>query len=405
MASFHYKAKTLNGEIVTGKFDAQDRNMVISLLRSKGYFPLLIKEAERVEREIKLLPQKKVSIKDLAIFCKQFYTMINAGVTVIGCLDLLRRQTENKRLVKVIGNVYDDLQKGMALSETIRMHPDVFPPIMINMIEVGEVSGTLDLVLKRLTTHFEKDNKIKQKIKTAMAYPAVIGCIALVMVVFMLTFIVPKFVGVFLQTGGELPLPTKILVTVSNTVKNIWFLLGAAVTIGILVHLLSRFKKSEIGRSIISNLIIRLPLIGSNVKKIIASRFTRSLSLLLMTGIPLVQALEVVDRVVNNPIVTKGLVKVEEEIKRGSSLAGPLEGMGIFPAMVTQMISVGEEAGSLDSIIETVADFYDEELDVSISRLISLLEPIMIFVLALIVGGIVISMMLPVFGMNKSLKG
>jgi len=403
MASFTYKAKTSAGNIISGKFDATDMDMVVSFIRSKGMYPLDIKESTVMQKNISLSKNKKISQNDLAIFCRQFYTMINAGVSVVGCLDLLRRQTENPRLAKIINTVYDDVQKGNALSEALRSHLSVLPVILVSMIEVGEVSGTIDVVLERLATHFVKENKIRQKIKTAMIYPMVIGSIAVVMIIFMLTFVVPKFVSMFSSMGSELPLPTKILLNVSNTITNIWFIMTAAVCIFLIKFAFSKFSKTKKGRLIISTVILKTPKVGKNYRKILASRFARALSLLIETGVPLIQALEVVDKVVDNQIVSDGLDKVREEIKRGSNLAGPLESMGIFPVMVTQMISIGEEAGSLDDIVGKVADFYDEELDTSISQLISLIEPVMIMVLALVVGLIVISMIMPVFGMYKNL--
>ncbi|MDP4180216.1 MAG: type II secretion system F family protein [Bacillota bacterium] len=402
MASFAYKAKTSAGAVITGKFDANDISAVVSFLRNKGLFPLDIKEVRSMEKGINF-KSKKITPNDLAIFCRQFYTMINAGVSVVGSLDLLRKQTESARLSALINSVYDDVQKGEALSEALRAHSRSLPVILINMIEVGEVSGTLDLVLDRLAEHFVKENKIRQKIKTAMMYPMVIGAIAVLMIIFMLTFVVPKFMKMFSFMGSSLPLPTKILLGISHTVTNIWFLLTAAIISFLLYLSFSKFRKTPKGRLIITRIILKIPKVGKNYRKILASRFARALSLLLETGVPLIQALEVVDKVVDNQIVTDGLLKVKEEIKRGSNLAGPLESIGIFPVMVTQMISIGEEAGSLDDIVGKVADFYDEELDTSISQLISLIEPVMILGLALVVGFIVISMIMPIFGMYKNL--
>ncbi|MCR4434240.1 MAG: type II secretion system F family protein [Clostridiales bacterium] len=402
MASFNYKAKTLAGEVVTGRFDAADKNMVVSLLRNKGFYPIQITEDKAAGRQIKASTFKKVTTRDLAIYCRQFHTMINAGVSVLGCLDMLRKQTENRKLVEVTGRVFDDVQKGRTLSESMAAFPDVFPAIFTSMVAAGEVSGTLDSVLDRLSVHFEKENKMRQKIKTAMMYPTVIGVIALVMVVFMLAFIVPRFVEMFNSFGAKLPVPTRILLNISGTVTNLWFVLTAVVCIGVFTYLFGRFKKSEAGRDILDTFTLRLPLVGRNVRKILASRFTRTLSSLLATGVPLIQALEVVDRVVDNQLVAKGMVKVKEEIKRGSNLAGPLETLGIFPVMVTQMIRVGEESGALDSIMGKVADFYDDEVDAAISQLIGMLEPIMIMLIAVMVGSIVIAMVLPIFGMYSN---
>jgi type IV pilus assembly protein PilC len=403
LASYNYRAKTTAGEVVAGRFEANNENAVVALLRNKGYYPIDIRKIEGAEREVKLNKLKKVSTKDLAVFCRQFHTMMNAGVSILGCLDMLRKQTENKRLSSEITRVYDDVQKGKTLSESMKKHDKVFPVILTSLIEVGEVSGTIDSVLNRLAIHFDKENRVKQKIKTAMVYPAVIGCIAFLVVIFLLTFVVPKFVGMFTTMGAKLPALTQVVLNVSNTFANIWFLLTMTVVILLISYLFSKYRKTEKGKYVIDTIKFTLPLVGKNVKKIVASRFTRTLSALLSTGVPLIQALEVVNNVVDNQVVSKGMVRVKEDIKRGENLAAPLEKMGIFPVMVTQMISVGEEAGSLDSIMEKVADFYDEELDTSISRLIALLEPMMIMVVAVVVGIIVISMIMPIFGMYNAL--
>lgn len=403
MAIYNYTAKTAKGEVVEGKFDASDENMVISLLRSKSYFPLNIEEVTLAKKDVKFNLSKKIRMRDLAVLCKQFSTMIDAGVSVAGSLDMLNKQTENTNLASVLGKVYDEVQKGKTMSETMLQYPDVFPIVMTSLIEVGEVSGTLDLVLERLSNHFEKENKTRQKIKTALTYPAVIGMIALVMVSGMILFIVPNFVNMFAMFGSELPLPTKILIKVSDTAKNGYFLIGTAISLYIITYMFKKFKRTKGGKLILDNIIVRMPLVGKNVKKILASRFTRTMSSLLKTGVPLIQALEVTDKVVNNQIVSNGLARVRDEVKRGSNLAGPLGTIDIFPPMVVQMISVGEEAGSVDSIMAKVADFYDDEVDVSISQLISIIEPVMMLFLALMIGSIVVAMILPIFSVYNSL--
>ncbi len=403
MASFTYKAKTSSGSIISGRFDAADKGMVVSFLKSKGLYPMDIKEVKLRGKEFALNFGKKITAKDLAVFCRQFYTMINAGVSVIRCLGFLRRQTENAKLAGIISNVYDEVQKGKSLSEALRAHQGQLPVILVSMVEVGEVSGTLDRVFERLAVHFEKDNRVRQKIKTAMVYPSVIGIIAMLMVIFMLVFVVPKFMGMFNVAGSGLPLPTKILLAVSNAVTNVVFLFFASIIAFALYFLFSKFKRSHTGRLTISRIIFRIPKVGINYRKILASRFARVLSLLLETGVPLIQALDVADKVVDNRVVSIGLAKVRDDVKRGSNLAGPLEDMGVFPVMITQMISIGEESGSLDDIVGKAADFYDEELDTSISQLISLLEPVMILGLALVVGFIVLSMIMPIFGMYRNL--
>lgn len=403
MPNYSYKAKSSSGEIITGKFDAADKNMVVSLLKSKGLFPIDITEIKTLNKEVEFKINKKITLKDLAIFCREFYTLINAGVSLNVCLDLLKKQTENAKLAKIVGDVSEKVQKGMSLSEALKSHSKVFPAILISMVEIGEISGTLDVVLNRVAIYFEKEEKIKNRIKTALAYPIMIAGVVVVILIFMLTFVVPSFIEMFNMVGGELPKPTQILLAVSDMFKNIWFLMALAFVVGVLIYLYKRFRKTEQGRLFLDGAIIKLPLIGKNIRKILTSRFTRSLSLLLQTGVPLVQAIEVLIGLTGNQVMATGLVKVKEEIKRGSNLAGPLEMLEIFPTMVTQMISVGEESGTLDVTIDKVADFYDDELESSISKLISMIEPAMMLVMAVIVGSIVVAMMMPIFQMQQNM--
>lgn len=398
---YNYKAKTNTGETITGSLEANDINMVIALIKEKDCYPLSIEEKDAKGKEVSIKINKKVKAKELAIMCRQFQTMLSAGVSLIGCLDLLKKQTENVTLKDALMKTYEDVQKGKTMSESMKAYSKVFPVLLVSMIEAGEVSGTLEVVLERLAVQFEKDNKIRSKVTTAMTYPAVIGCIALVMVVFMIAFIVPKFVGMVNSVGGKMPTPTRILLFVSGLFTNPLFLLGAVVIIPSTIFLFKKYKATESGKFVIDSLIYKMPMAGKNVQKILASRFTRTLSTLLSSGVPLIQALEVVDKVVNNQIVSRGIVKVKEDIKRGSNLAAPLERLGIFPVMVTQMISIGEEAGSLDSIMEKVADFYDEEVDSSISKLVAMMEPLLMMLLAVVVGFIVIAMIMPVFSMYQ----
>lgn len=401
MANYIYNAKTKSGETVSGNVEASDVATAIAFVKDKGYFPMAVHENTGPGKEIEFKVHKKVKVKDLSILCRQFHTMLNAGVSVIGCLDLLRSQTQNPTLRDAMSQLYEDVQKGKTLSESMKLLSKVFPVLMVSMIEVGEVSGTLEQVLERLSVQFEKDTKVKSKVSTAMMYPAVIGCIALVMVTFMIVFIVPKFVNMVNSVGGTLPMPTRIVLFISRLFTNPLFLLGLALVIAAGVWGIRRFKSTEHGKFLIDSFIFKMPMVGTNVQKILASRFTRTLSTLLKSGVPLIHALEVVDGVVNNQIVSRGLIKVKESIKMGSNLAAPLEKMGIFPLMVTHMISVGEEAGSLDSIMEKVADFYDEEVETSVSKLVAMMEPLLMMVLAIIVGFIVVAMILPIFSMYQ----
>lgn len=404
MAQFTYKGKNPTGVLVKGVYEARDKEAVVMMLRNKGLFPISIEVSNKGERKKRLEKFKKISYKDLTILCKQFYTMTISGLTVITCIDLLKKQTENKKLSHILNTVYNNLQKGMGLSEAFKLHSDDLPVIFISMIEVGELSGNIDVALERLAINFAKENKVKQKVMTAVMYPLIIGIIAGLMVIFMLIFIVPKFLAIFANMNMELPLPTKILKFVSESIRTAEFWILLPFVLGILKYIQIKLMKSVKVKNFVNRTMLKLPLIGENYKKILATRFTRSLSILLKTGVPLLQSLEVVEKVVDNVLISEGLENVKDEVRRGASLSVSLEDIGIFPVMVMQMISIGEEAGSLDSVVETVADFYDEELDVSISKMVSMLEPIMIFFLAIIVGGIVISMMYPMFNMYKGMN-
>ena len=399
MPTFNYKAKSATGEVIDGKFDAVDKAMVINLLKGKSLYPLEVSEVSAMNKDIEFsFMAPKVTYRDLAIFCRQFHTMLNAGVSMTICLGMLKKQTENKKLAVIIGKVYEEVQKGKSLSEAMKNYKE-FPPIIVNMVEVGEVSGSLDLVLERLTTHLEKEDKVKNKVKSAMTYPIIILSVTLLAVVGLVTFVLPSFVNMFQTTGQALPGPTQALLNISHLFKNIWFIVGVVIFVTMIVVGVKKLKSTDGGRYFLDKLALKLPVIGSNMKKIITSRFTRSLSLLLYTGVPLIQALDIVGNLINNQVVSRGLDKAKEEIKKGSNLAGPLEGVGIFPPMVVQMISIGEEAGTLDSTIEKVADFYDEELDVAISKIIAMIEPLMMLVMAALVGSVAVAMILPMFKM------
>ncbi|MDQ2085283.1 type II secretion system F family protein [Herbivorax sp. ANBcel31] len=404
MNTYDYRAKTPAGNLSIGNLDAADRNSAVELLRKRGLYPIEVNKISNLDKSLKFSTSKKVSLKEISIFCKQFYTMIDAGVTVIASLDMLRKQTENPKLAEITGKVFEDVQKGMSLSEAMKLHSDVFPTIVTSMMEIGEVSGNLDVVLKRLASYIEKENKVRQKIKTATVYPKVLATIAFTVIIFMMIVVVPNFVDMFSRMGAELPLPTRIILGISNLIKNIFFILGAVITIAVLSMVLKKFKKTYRGKYLISSISLKTPVVGKITQKIIASRFSRTLSLLLKTGVPLIQALEVVSNLLNNLLVAEGLAKAREEIKRGLDLAESLAAVNIFPVMVIHMISIGEESGSIDSVVEKVADFYDDELDSAIGRLLSMLEPIMIVIIAVVVGAIVISMILPIFSVYQEIN-
>ena len=397
---FKYKAIAQNGQTVEGTFDATSEGEVVSMIKSNNYIPVNIERDIGADAQIELF-SKKVKKKDLAVFCRQFFTMINAGLGIVKCLDILVMQTENKTLKNTLASVSEDVQKGFTLSEAMNKHQNIFPSILISMVEAGEVSGSLDTILERMAEHFEKENKIENKVKASMIYPAALAVVSVVVVIFMLVFVMPTFLGMFEGSDVPLPAPTRILIAISDSIRVFWYIY--VIVIGIIVAALGVFKKSEEGTRFFDFMKLKLPVIKTTSSKIITSRFTRTLSTLMSSGIPLLKALEVVSNVVNNVIIKERLEEGIENIRKGITLSKAVRDVGIFPPMVDSMIKIGEESGSLDDILYKTADFYDEEVDASLQRLTSLLEPVMLVGMALIIGFIVIAMYLPMFDMMQTI--
>ncbi|SHH46374.1 type II secretion system F family protein [Tepidibacter thalassicus] len=401
MPSFKYTAIDKNGKKIDGKYTANSKEEVLSMLRQNKLYPVKVEEYIG-SREIRFSDIfGKIKIKDIAVFCRQFYTLLNAGVTIINCLDILRVQTENKKFAKIIGNIHDDVQKGLTFSEALKKQKDTFPDLLINMIEAGEVSGNLDVIMERMAFHYEKENKINNKIKGAMAYPIILSMVAINVVIFLLTFVMPTFVGMFESSGVQLPLPTRILLGVSNSIKNYWYIYF--MTLIVMIYGIIKYTKSDRGKKFWGIIKFRIPVIKGLNQKIITSRFTRTLSTLLSSGVPLIQSLEIVSKIVGNVIVEKGILEAKEEVRKGIDLATPIKNIGVFPPMATSMIKIGEESGSLDEILEKTANFYDEEVETALEQFTKLLEPLMIVVMAVIVGFIVIAMVLPMFDMMNTI--
>ncbi|TJX16303.1 type II secretion system F family protein [Tissierella creatinini] len=397
---FKYKALSQNGQTIEGTFDATSEGEVISMIKGNNHMPMEIERDIGADAKVEIF-SKKVKKKDLAVFCRQFFTMINAGLGIVKCLDILVMQTENKTLQKTLAAVSEDVQKGFTLSEALNKHTDIFPSILISMVEAGEVSGSLDTILARMAEHFEKENKIENKVKSSMIYPAALAVVSVVVVVFMLVFVMPTFIGMFEGSGTALPAPTRILIGISDSIRNFWYIyiaVIAAIVVG-----LATFKKSPEGTRFFDSLKLKFPIVKGTTKKIITSRFTRTLSTLMSSGIPLLKAMEIVSKVVNNVIIKERLEEGTENIRKGNTLSRAVKDVGIFPPMVDSMIKIGEESGSLDDILFKTADFYDEEVEASLQRLTSLLEPVMLVGMALIIGFIVIAMYMPMFDMFNTI--
>jgi type IV pilus assembly protein PilC len=395
--TFAYKVRDRGGRLVSGTLEADSQAAVSTKLRQMGFAPILIEEhkTSMAKMEIKLPWGGKVKQKDLAVFSRQFATMINSGLSLLRSLNILSEQTENPNFARVIAEVRSDVEKGMSLSQAVAKHPKVFKRLYVAMIRAGEIGGVLDSVLLRLAENLEKDLTLRQKIKSAMTYPAVVFCLVILIMIGMLIFVVPTFKNLYRDLGGDLPLPTRVLVALSDKAKQFWYI-GATLMIGSFVGL-RRWVNTEKGRGRWDALKLRAPIFGQLVHKSALSRFSRTLSVLMRSGVPILQSLEIVQETVNNVVVSNAVRDVAASVKEGESIAKPLERHAIFPPMVVQMIAVGEETGALDTMLAKISDFYDQEVEATVEALTSLIEPVLIAVMGVVVGGMVVALYMPMF--------
>jgi type IV pilus assembly protein PilC len=398
---YKYKAVSENGQVLEGYFEAESQTDVLTMLKSNSYLPVYIEEDLNTDVKLDIF-SKKVNKKDIAVFCRQFYTMINAGIGIVKSLDILEKQTENKNLKKGIAALYEDVQKGFTLSEAMKKHEKIFPSLLVNMVEAGEVSGSLDVIMERMAVHFEKENKLENKIKTALVYPVALSIVALAVVIFLLTVVMPTFINMFESSGLALPGPTQALLTISNSLTQYWYLFVSMTIVLIVVFL--TFRKTDDGRRFLDSLKIRIPGVKKTNVKIITARFSRTLSTLLSSGMPLIQSIEVVGRIVGNKVVQDRLNLAVEDISKGVSLSRTIKDIDIFPPMVDSMIKIGEESGSLDEILYKTADFYDDEVEVALQKMTTLLEPLLLVFMAIVIGFIVIAMAMPMFDMVNTIE-
>ncbi len=400
MPLYEYRAITDKGESLSGTYEAVNENEVIEMLRQSRHYPVKVKETVEKNNILDISIFKSIKIKDLAIFCRQFYTMLNAGIPIINCLEVLKVQTENKKLKNALDDVYDDIQKGAAFSTSLKNHKKVFPDLLVNMIEAGELSGNLDAILERMSIHYEKENKITNKIKGAMVYPLMLSTVSILVVIFLLVFVMPTFLSMFEKT--TLPAPTRALLFVSYSLTSYWYVY----TIGLILFILgfSQLYESERGKLFFDRLKFKVPVVKSATQKVVTSRFTRTLSTLLSSGIPLIQALESTAKVSGNKVVELGMRQVIDEISMGATLTNSIKKIGIFPPMVISMIQIGEDSGQLDDILDKTANFYDEETESALQKMTTLIEPLMIIIMAIIIGLIVIAMILPMFDMINTIS-
>ena len=394
MAKYKYRVMNSDGEKINGSYEADSKEQVIDYISANGYYPLKVEEVIE-SKNIELKFGQKVKLKDLAVFCRQFYTMLNAGVPILTCLEILSEQIENEKLRKATREVQEEVEKGGILSEAMKKHEDVYPNLLVSLVASGEASGNLDSIMLRMATHYEKENKINNKVSSAMVYPMVLSFVAVAAVVFILTYVMPTFMDIFSESGTELPWSTKLLLGMSEGIKNYWFILMIiviSIVMGLRIYL-----RTDQGKMMLSELKLKLPVIKELNQMIIVSRFTRTLSILISSGLPLISALEMVSQVAGNKVAENALIKVKDKVMIGENLYSSMKETNVFPTMLYSMIKIGEDTGSLDDILNKTADFYDEELENTIQKSVAMIEPILIVVMGLIIGFIVVSIMLPMF--------
>ena len=402
--TFAYSGRTRGGETVSGERMADTMDAAVAALRRDQIMVTRITPAKAKPEEKKAASgktNKKVSAKTLAVFTRQFSVMIDAGLPLVQCLEILGTQEEDKGFSSVILATRGDVEGGASLADAMKKHPKTFDPLFTNMIAAGEAGGILDTILKRLATYIEKAVKLKSQVQSAMIYPIAVIVIAALVVGVILWKVIPTFANLFAGLGAELPLPTRIVIALSNGLVR--FMPFILVGIGAFVFAFRSYYASPNGRRVIDAVVLKLPVLGSLMRKIAVSRFCRTLSTLLASGVSILEALDITARTAGNAIIEEAIQTTRKSIERGETIAQPLRETNVFPSMVVQMISVGEATGALDTMLSKIADFYEEEVDVAVAGLLTLLEPIMIFFLGTVVGGIVIAMYLPIFDLISKL--
>jgi len=393
---YSYKVRDTQGRLSEGKVEAASEAAVADKLRAMGYVPLEVRPANvGMQREIKLGMKKRVKTRDLAVFSRQFATMIDAGLTLIRALSIMAEQSESEELRRVLRGVKQDVEAGMSLSSSFAQSPEVFPPLMVSMTRAGEAGGFLDAAMRQIADNFEAEVKLRGKIKAALTYPVVVFVLAMLMCVAMLVFVVPVFKDMFEDLGGDLPLPTKVLVMLSESMK---YILPVAIVslIGFTVWW-RKYGHTERVRNVVDPAKLKLPVFGKLFQKLALTRFSRNFGTLLAAGVPILQSIEIVSETTGSIVISRALKEVQESVRRGESVAGPLAEHEVFPPMVVQMIASGEEAGAIDQMLMKVADFYDNEVEAMTESLTALIEPLMIAFLGLVVGSMIVALYMPIF--------
>jgi len=393
MPRYKWEGKTLRGEKRKGEMEAPDEGSVRTHLRQQNVIPTkVVAKGKEVSFS---LGRQKVKKKDIAVFTRQLATMIDAGLPLVQSLDILAMQQESKVFKEVIKNIKEDVEGGSTFAGALRKHPKVFDELYTNLVVAGEEGGILDNVLNRLAIYIEKAESLKKKIKSALVYPSTIVGVAVIVVAVLMIFVIPVFAKIFSSMGHTLPLPTLIVIGMSNIMKKYFLLLIVALVI--LVFMLRRYYATEKGKFTIDSLILKLPVFGTLFRKVAVARFSRTLATLITSGVPILDGLTITSKTAGNKLIEYAIMKARTSISEGETIAEPLARSEVFPPMVTQMIAIGESTGSLDSMLSKIADFYEEEVDVAVATLTSLLEPLLMVFLGVTVGGVVIAMYLPIF--------
>jgi type IV pilus assembly protein PilC len=401
MGVYQWSGKTPKGLIESGELTASTKEDVIAILGKRRIVPTLITEKSKKGRTLRL--GGKIKDKDIVVFTRQFSTMINAGLPLVQALEILSTQVENKSFGKTIAQIKTDVESGLTYADALKKHPKVFSELYVNMVAAGEAGGVLDTILNRLAAYIEKAMKLKKKVKGAMVYPAVVTSVAVLVIVIIMLFVVPTFSKMFTQLGGTLPMPTRMVIGLSNFIAGIGGLITLIAIIGAIVFIV-QFRKSEKGKRVTDSILLKLPIFGTLLKKVAVAKFTRTLGTLVSSGVPILDCLEITAKTSGNKVVEYSILDVRKEVVGGKTLADPIKKAKVFPPMVTHMVAVGESTGALDAMLSKIADFYDDEVDAAVSNLTAMMEPVLMIFLGTTVGFIVVAMYLPIFKLITLIK-
>jgi len=396
MSVFVWEGKLANGSIKKGEIEAADKAAASILLKRQRIVPTKLKTKSK---DIRFF-EKRIKTKEIVIFTRQFSTMISAGLPLVQCLEILSTQQPNPTFKKVLTQIKQDVEGGSTFADALGKHPKVFDSLFVNLVSAGEIGGVLDTVLNRLAVYLEKNENLKNKIKSAMTYPIIVLCVAFGVVAVLMIFVIPTFQDLFSQFGSALPGPTQLIVNLSHAFRSYWYMF--VVFIVLLVFCLKWVRKQEKGRYYTDKMALQLPIFGPLLKKVAVAKFTRTLGTMISSGVPIMDGLDITSKTAGNVIVENAIRAVRSAISEGKSMSEPLEQTGIFPGMVVQMISVGEATGAMDQMLAKIADFYDEEVDVAVEALTSALEPMLMVFLGGIIGFVVVAMYLPIFKMAQN---